>query len=158
MQTMMRGRISGTLHSLRALKAYRQLPPLAKAEHRHDRAGLSGQDPGIERAIDEGIAWLGRAQDHSTSRDGGVARHYSLITGWGASYPETTGYIIPTMLEYARWRSGERGCQARQRAKRMLDWLVSIQFPEGGFQGGPVGAQPHIPVTFNTGQILIGLA
>ena len=40
----------------------------------------------------------------------------------------------------------------------MLDWLVSIQFPAGGFQGGVVGATPCVPVTFNTGQILIGLA
>lgn len=40
----------------------------------------------------------------------------------------------------------------------MLDWLVSIQFPEGGFQGGTVDATPRVPVTFNTGQILMGLA
>jgi hypothetical protein len=40
----------------------------------------------------------------------------------------------------------------------MLDWLVSIQFPEGGFQGGVVGSTPCVPVTFNTGQILMGLA
>ncbi len=40
----------------------------------------------------------------------------------------------------------------------MLDWLVSIQYPEGGFQGGLVDQQPAVPVTFNTGQILLGLA
>jgi len=40
----------------------------------------------------------------------------------------------------------------------MLDWLASIQLRDGGFQGGPVGATPLVPVTFNTGQILFGLA
>jgi hypothetical protein len=40
----------------------------------------------------------------------------------------------------------------------MVDWLVSIQFADGGFQGGTVGATPLVPVTFNTGQILMGLA
>jgi len=40
----------------------------------------------------------------------------------------------------------------------MLDWLVSIQFPEGGFMGGTILARPVVPVTFNTGQILLGLA
>src|SRR5258708_15488243 len=40
----------------------------------------------------------------------------------------------------------------------MLDWLFSIQFPEGGFQGGMVHQVPRVPVTFNTGQILMGLA
>src|SRR4030095_14992235 len=44
------------------------------------------------------------------------------------------------------------------RARRMLDWLVSIQFPDGGFQGGMVGQTPRVPVVFNTGQILIGLS
>jgi hypothetical protein len=39
----------------------------------------------------------------------------------------------------------------------MLDWLVSIQFPCGGFQGGMVHQTPRVPVTFNTGQILMGL-
>lgn len=101
------------------------------------------------------MKWLGTAQDESTSDDGGVARHFSLIDGWGASYPETTGYIIPTMLTYAQ-TSGEE--EYRERARRMLDWLVSIQFPEGGFQGGTIGQTPRVPVTFNTGQILLGLA
>ena len=40
----------------------------------------------------------------------------------------------------------------------MLDWLVAIQFPEGGFQGGTIDQAPVVPVTFNTGQILLGLA
>ncbi|MCC6952858.1 MAG: hypothetical protein IT290_01940, partial [Deltaproteobacteria bacterium] len=44
------------------------------------------------------------------------------------------------------------------RAKRMLDWLVSIQLPDGGFEGGMIDQAPKVPVTFNTGQILIGLA
>jgi hypothetical protein len=48
--------------------------------------------------------------------------------------------------------------EAHERAQRMLDWLVSIQLPEGAFQGGLVSWTPVVPVTFNTGQILIGLA
>jgi hypothetical protein len=39
----------------------------------------------------------------------------------------------------------------------MLDWFVAIQHPDGGFQGGIIGATPNVPVTFNTGQILLGL-
>jgi hypothetical protein len=46
----------------------------------------------------------------------------------------------------------------RARAKRMLDWLVRIQLPNGAFQGGKVDSQPVVPVCFNTGQILLGLA
>jgi hypothetical protein len=143
------------LRSIRLMSGYLRLPVAAKAVRRTDSRGLSAQDLGIERTVDEGIAWLGRAQDCSASADGGVARHYSLVTGWGTSYPETTGYIIPTMLAYARLRGDEA---VRRRAQRMLDWLVSIQFPDGSFQGGTIGATPLVPVTFNTGQILLGLA
>jgi hypothetical protein len=143
------------LQPLRTFRDYLRLPAAAKAERRSDARGCSAQDPGIERAIDEAMAWLGRAQDHSASADGGVARHYSLVSSWGTSYPETTGYIVPTMLAYAKWRGDET---VRWRAKRMLDWLISIQFPGGGFQAGPIGSTPMVPVTFNTGQILLGLA
>jgi hypothetical protein len=134
---------------------YLRLPAAAKAEHRRDAMGLPTYDPGIERAIDNGVTWLGQAHDHSTSADGGVARHYSLVTGWSTSYPETTGYIIPTMLSYASLRGDT---VARQRAQRMLDFLVSIQLPDGGFQGSTIGAKRIVPSTFNTGQILLGLA
>ncbi|MGD9507052.1 MAG: hypothetical protein AB7I59_00525 [Geminicoccaceae bacterium] len=131
------------------------LAPEARVARRHEMAARREGDPGPTRAVEEGMAWLGRAQDHSSSRDGGVARHYSLLDGWAASYPETTGYIVPTMLAHAD-SCGDRSI--RGRARRMLDWLVAIQFPDGGYQGGMVDQSPRVPVTFNTGQILMGLA
>jgi hypothetical protein len=116
--------------------------------------GLPSTELAIDTAIDEGVAWLGRAQDNSASCDGGVARHFSLRSGWASSYPETTGYIIPTLLEYAKISGDEK---ARIRSRQMLDWLVSIQLPDGAFCGGLVDSVPVVPVAFNTGQILIGL-
>jgi prenyltransferase/squalene oxidase-like repeat protein len=147
--------ITATLRRVRGILRQSRLAQAAKAEGKADRAGLPRTDPGISRAVEAGVAWLCRAQDHSRSDDGGVARHYSLIDGWGPSYPETTGYIIPTLLARAK-SSGDENL--RRRARRMCDWLVSVQFPDGGFPGGTVGAQPHVPVSFNTGQIIIGLA
>lgn len=124
-----------------------------------DAKGLPKTDPGIEHVIRECVNWIGRAQDHSRSQDGGVARHFSLIDGWGSSYPETTGYIVPTLLSYAKSSVGMDSAEiARTRARRMLAWLITIQLPCGGFQGGTIGEKPIVPVTFNSGQILIGLA
>ena len=143
------------LRPLRAAREYWQLPGAAREASRHDRHGLPALDHGIEACVDAGIAWLARAQDQSASHDGGVARHFSVSTGWSTSYPETTGYIVPTLLTYAEWR---RDDEPRARAQRMLDWLRSLQFSEGGFQGGMILEQPVVPVVFNTGQILIGLA
>lgn len=145
----------GIIDRVKAARDYWQLSEAAKEAMRLDLRGLPDLDPGIDSAVESGIAWLCAAQDHSASHDGGVARDYSLITGWATSYPETTGYIIPTFLTLAR---AHPDLDCRVRAERMLDWLVSIQYPEGGFQGGRVDAHPRLPVTFNTGQILLGLA
>ena len=127
----------------------------ARQSRRRDRAGLPEFDPGAERAIAEGLRWLAHAQDNSATMDGGVARHFSLVGGWASSYPETTGYIVETFLNCAVKTSDAR---LADRARRMLDWLVSIQFPEGCFQGGMVDEMPKQPAIFDTGQILTGLA
>jgi len=92
---------------LRQTLDYYHLLTVARFEHRKDRSGLPDIDPGPKRIIDEGIAWLCRIQDNSTTHDGGVARHYSLITGWDSSYPENTDYIIPTMFKYAKMKNDQ---------------------------------------------------
>jgi hypothetical protein len=152
-----------TLRKLKNSLTPEALPPAARAERERDhREGLPTADPGPAAVAAACLDWLCAAQDHSASQDGGVARDYSLVKGWATSYPETTGYIIPTVIEAAR-RAAATGQAARSaelhaRARRMLDWCVAIQFAEGGFQGGKIGSTPVVPVTFNTGQILLGLA
>ncbi|WP_426086770.1 hypothetical protein [Janthinobacterium sp. PSPC1-1] len=131
------------------------LPAAARMERLSDRRGLPAVDPGPHAVVKACTAWLCAAQDHSSSHDGGVARDYSLLTGWSSSYPETTGYIIPTIIALAQ-RTGDAALH--ERARRMLDWCVAIQFPQGAFQGGKIDSLPRVPVTFNTGQILLGLA
>lgn len=132
------------------------LPAEAKLERRKDHKGLLINDPGPQKALTAACDWLLASQRHSTFDDGGSARHYSLASmSWSPSYPETTGYIVPTLLEEAKHQARP---ELTKSARLMLDWLVSIQFPEGGFQGGMVDQKPYVPVTFNTGQILLGLA
>lgn len=140
---------------IRSVLLPEKLPAAATDELRRDRAGLPAPDPGIDAVVGAGIDWLCAAQDRSATHDGGVARDYDLRRGWAASYPETTGYIIPTVIDVAM-RTGRE--DLHRRARRMLDWCVAIQFPEGGFKGGMIDATPHVPVTFNTGQVLLGLA
>jgi hypothetical protein len=136
-------------------KFYLKLSPEGKKQHRKDKIGLPGHDPGADKAIKAAVAWLCRAQDMSISQDGGVAYRYNFFNGWVDSYPETTGYIVPTIIAYARLKKDR---QLIERAERMLDWLSSIQLKEGGFKGGQINSKSEIPVTFNTGQILLGLA
>lgn len=136
-------------------REYRRALPGARDVLLADLMGVRHVEPEPLAATTAAAEWLCRAQDSSASRDGGVARHFSVRTGWSASYPETTGYAVPTMLEVAR-RFGQP--EYVERARRMLDWLQSVQMPSGAFQGGTVIETPVVPVTFNTGQILLGLA
>jgi hypothetical protein len=126
----------------------------ARKEMAHEKESPTAEDIPITSFIDEGLAWIGRAQDHSRSADGGVARHFCLLSGWGPSYPETTGYIIPTLIREGRIRGD---INLLNRSRKMLDWLLSIQLPTGAFQGGTIDTATPVPVTFNTGQILLGL-
>ena len=126
----------------------------ARKEMAREKESPTAEDIPITSFIDEGLAWIGRAQDHSRSADGGVARHFCLLSGWGPSYPETTGYIIPTLIREGRIRGD---INLLNRSRKMLDWLLSIQLPTGAFQGGTIDTATPVPVTFNTGQILLGL-
>lgn len=140
------------LSAIRSRARRRPLPQAAVEAARRDRERGLGSDPGNVAAIEAGLAWLAEAQDRSGTADGGVARDYSFVSGWASSYPETTGYIVPTFLAHA-----EAPNDRETRARRMLDWLVSIQLEDGAFQGGKIDEHPVRPVTFNTGQILFGL-
>lgn len=111
----------------------------------------------VERALKAGYDWICSAQD--ASDDGGVARAYSIIynpylkkRGWFPSYPETTGYIIPTILAYSERSKSDDGYK---RAIRMANWECEIQLKNGAIQGGFIG-QKKAPAVFNTGQVIFG--
>jgi len=140
---------------IRDWRAWIEAPAAARSASLRDRFGTASADPGPRRAIGAGVEWLKTAQDNSRTRDGGVARHFSLLDGWASSYPETTGYIADTLLNIS---ADEVDRALETRALRMLDWLVSIQFDDGSFQGGMVDQTPKCSATFDTGQIVIGLA
>lgn len=101
--------------------------------------------------LDGCLAWLARAQDASS--DGGVSAMYDLRTArWDLSYPETTGYIIPTCLAYAALTGDRRWVD---RALTMGEFLRRATLPGGGL-GEPVGLYAPKPRVFNTAQAMLG--
>lgn len=99
------------------------------------------------------MEWLCRAQD--ATHDDGVSAVYDIVANaWFPSYPETTGYIIPTFFDYAAF-SGDLVYRAR--AVKMADWLMSLQLDEGVFPGPPWIEPRGQPIVFDTGQIIHGL-
>jgi hypothetical protein len=115
---------------------------------RHGRESVRSDDEHLQAAAD----WLRRAQD--ASGDGGVCGRFHLGQGWSSSYPETTGYIIPTFLALAD-RSGDDDFLRRARAA--VAFLLSVQLPEGGFPGLEIADNRTEPSPFNTAQIVHGL-
>lgn len=100
-----------------------------------------------EDHVQAALRWLGSAQD--SSDDGGVSHSYLIGKRWMRSYPETTGYIIPTLLNCAA--SGAQG-DWLERALRMADWELEVQLEDGAIGDLMTGA----PVVFDTGQVLFG--
>lgn len=105
----------------------------------------------IDTALREAAAWICRAQDSTPDR--GVSHSYLLGKGWAPSYPETTGYIIPTLLN---WSKVSDDSEARQRALQMADWECEIQLKDGSVMASVVGTVPVKSAVFNTGQVMFG--
>jgi hypothetical protein len=88
----------------------------------------------------------------AASGDGGISKGYDLLRGrWSPSYPETTGYTIPTLLNTAT--ALERPT-LRTFALSLADYLLTCATPEGGVAHW-ASAQPY-PIVFDTGQVLFG--
>jgi len=100
------------------------------------------------------MKWLCDAQDGTA--DDGVSAFYDVRAGaWCPSYPETTGYIIPTFFDYAAFSKDET---YRARAIRMANWLLTLQLDNGAFPIGPLWPNwERKPIVFDVGQIIFGL-
>ena len=96
---------------------------------------------------DAAIDWLSRSM--AATGGGGSAHSWRPLTGWAKAYPETTGYLIETLIAYAAEKQDE---SLRKLAVENATWLDFIQLPSGAFPGLLVGNTK--PSVFNTSQIL----
>ena len=108
------------------------------------RAG--GQARTDEQHVRSAVGWLRAAQ--RASAGGGFAHSFNLLRGWEKPYPETTGYILPSLR-----RADERFgiAEAALLIETAARWLAAVQRPDGSFLD-LAGRQQ----VFNSGQILHG--
>jgi SAM-dependent methyltransferase len=99
---------------------------------------------------DEHIKLAGEWLLMMQNSDGGYSRKYSLAYGRDRSYIETTGYIIPTMLNLRDYLKDERYFESALKAG---EWLLTVQNSDGSFNDIDLGR----PLAFDSGQVLIGL-
>ncbi len=95
------------------------------------------------------LGWIGRAQ--AAAGDGGISKGYDLLRArWAPSYPETTGYTIPTLLNASAYLQQPVW---RTVALQMADYLLSQRSGKGV---GHWGRRDAPPVVFDTGQAIFG--
>lgn len=104
----------------------------------------------FENHLQLSIDWLIKSK-HSI---GGSSAYHAPLLGWSKPYPETTGYIIPTLLEYHHFFDYT---SAYDTALEFGEWLLSIQSDDGFWNAGQHPSKKKDPSVFNTGQILFGL-
>jgi len=101
--------------------------------------------------LEAAVSWLMKSIDKVDGN--GSSKAYRILNGWMRPYPETSGYIIETLLNLEdRYGDGK----FFQAASKIGDWEISIQLEHGGFVGREIGVLNR-PVIFNTGMVLLGL-
>ena len=142
---------------------------MTKSESRARRLGRLGQvatgdtwralrDPATHRrrasrqdAIGAALRWLCRSHD-VTGREGS-SKGYSLLRGWAPAFPETTGYIIGTLLACAERDEHD---SLVERAQQMADWEIEVQCEDGGVMESVLTETPKPSTVFNTGMVMHG--
>jgi uncharacterized protein YyaL (SSP411 family) len=129
-----------------------RLYALARAGAREARHKVSLPPSGVPAgAVDAGIRWL--IQTHEVTGRRGSSKAFSLVHGWRPAFPETTGYIIGTLLARAA-QTGDR--ELADHARVMGDWEIEIQDADGGIMEGDVSTTPRRSIVFDTGMVLHG--
>jgi hypothetical protein len=104
----------------------------------------------VKRHLHAAIDWIRHAR--AMSGDGGISKGYDVLRGrWSPSYPETTGYTIPTLLNTALALDRP---ELRTLALSLADYLLGNVTSEGGVAHW-ASLMSH-PVVFDTGQVMFG--
>lgn len=98
------------------------------------RKFMTAEKRPIQHSYDRALDWF---KKYVVPGQGIIVHTKQLV-----SYPEVTGYFIPTLYE---WGENEL-------ARSCTRWLLSIQLGDGSFP-----APDGVPYTFDTGQVMRGL-
>lgn len=108
-----------------------------------------GGKPKLEKALKNNMDWIVKSfkvNDHK-----GSSGTRSIRGTWGAVYPETTGYLVPTLLAYANYFNDSK---VRKLALKQYSYFKSIQNKDGSFRQAEDNKEP---IVFDTAQIILGL-
>jgi hypothetical protein len=111
---------------------------------------LSADGLQVKHRLNAAIDWIRLA--HAKAGSSGVSKGYHLLRRhWFPSYPETTGYTIPTLLNAAVALDRP---DLRTLALSLADYLLKSTTSEGGVAHW--ASSGAYPIVFDTGQAMFG--
>lgn len=111
--------------------------------------GKSVNSNNNSKEINQVYQWL--SSSIKANNGNGSAAYFSLFSGWSKAYPETTGYLFPTLqILYNRTKDE----QILKQINSSILWILSLQKADGSF---PQGITSNESIVFDNGQILLGL-
>ena len=99
-------------------------------------------------ALQSNLRWI--YQSFKVNGYQGSSASRTLMGKWAAPYPETTGYLIPTLLEGDKYLPK---LGLGDLAKKQRKFFQKLRTKEGGYFSDLKGAAP---IVFDVGQILLG--
>ena len=99
--------------------------------------------------LQSNLLWI--KQSFKVNNNLGSSGIRSLKGSWGDVYPETTGYLVPTLHKLGLFLGDEEACEL---AIHQLAYFESIQNEDGSFYQSNDNQRP---ILFDTAQILEGL-
>jgi len=106
--------------------------------------------PEVKERQHAAFDWILRSIDAVHGQ--GSSKGYSYVRGWLPAYPETSGYIISSLLRYGETFAAP---QAMEKAKGIARWLGGVINADGGISA--IGATASPSLAFDTGMVLQGL-
>ena len=119
-----------------------------------DKLKINSSLETTKKHLDAGINWF--ISNQKLQPDNGISSHLEFNFGklkLCESFPEVTGYIIPTLFEYNRFFKNKKVFDS---AVNAAEWELTLQNQDGSFSGGVISDKMG-PSVFNTAQIVHGL-
>lgn len=107
---------------------------------------IGGQQK-LEKALKANLNWIVKSFEATGLK--GSSGSSTVYGQWGPAYPETTGYLIPTLIAAHSYHPN-----AKETALKQLDYLKSIQNADGSFK---LSGTEDTPLVFDTSQVMFGL-
>ena len=93
------------INKLKSIKYNKLYKPSHIKRYLFDNLEIIGRTQTSEQTLEKTFQWIKSSID--ATNDDGSSAYYRYSSGWKGSYPETTGYLIPTMYDYAAFKNND---------------------------------------------------